>query len=877
MKTKAKKKYSAVSLTTTVALLCLIAIIITTWFVREHEKIRWQDAFDVGCSDITAEIQKEFNTRVEKLTALRAFFQSSENVTRDEFKTFVYTSESYASDVYAICWAPLIKNEKVEEFLQLTQKNGYDHFEIKTDNNLKQQSDYCMPIFFMKPTSVHKQLLGLDILTRGPHIYNAITKSYKEGKPIATNLIMIPNVNKVGWIVFAAVNKDHSYSSVDSLSDIRGTLFTIFYSENIIKTALSELDPKGINFSVREYNNTSPNTISDIVYYHKSRLHDIKCKNNLLLTFPTLKAEKDIHICGREYRLSFESVPAFFKAYASFESSAVLLCGIAISLLIIFMVWNHSSRREVVEKLVLERTVELRTSRERLASAAEFLNNILDSVPHPVLVLDRNYKVIKNNRAVEYECSAEILDISCCAIMQCEHGECPKAECLAKRVFDSGKTFEEEIKRKVDDEKRTFKVVAAPFAAKEGVIEQVVMTYIDVTSDRKISERVFQARKLEALGQLAGGIAHDLNNVLQVINGYAEMAQKKIDETNPLKRHIDQIYKSGKKAAQLTKSILAFSRKHPMQMQIVNLNTIIDDFKKMLERVIPKNIEMTFSSCSEQCPIEADPNMIEQILMNLCVNAKDAMMSATNGKLTIRLEKKIINCESFRKLYDIKSGEYAVISVSDTGTGIEEAVLDKMFEPFFTTKAVGKGTGLGLSTVFGIVKQHNGLIIPESKIGSGTTFYVYLPITNETPTEIDIAAVSEYENKKGAVVLLVEDEENIREMNASLLEDAGYSVVKASDGKEALKIFKAKESSFDILILDIIMPEMTGTELYKQITKLHKDIPVLFVSGYAADSTQIEFLIQQGVGFLQKPFGSKEFLDKVNHILNKTKDDNKDE
>jgi len=873
MNPEEKKKYSAFILTAAITVLCIIVVTALTWLARNHEETRWKDAFDAACRNITSEVQEELNIRVDKLIALRAFFQASKDVSKDEFETFVYTSETYAPDVYAVCWAPIVKKDKIGEFIENIKKYGHHNF-----NKKEQKKDrlYYIPILFVRPHSVQKQLLGLDILTRGNHIIEAIKLSYKTDRPATTNLILVPDVKKVGWMVFTVVKDDQTLSYNDSFSNVKGVLFTILYAKNITETALSNINSKGIDFTIYGCDKKSCKTDANIICHHDSRLKHLAVKDTPLFQLPQLQTQKKISICGHQYNISFKSVPAFFNAYASFESSAVLLCGIAISFLLILIVWTHTTRRFIVEKLVLKRTAELRDSRERLASAAEFLNNILDSVPHPILILDRNLKIVKKNKAVEYECNIEG-DTSCCNIMQCFDAGESQSACMAQRVFDSGKTFEKEISKTVDAEKRNFKVVAAPFTAEDGKIKQVVITYIDITTEKKISERIFQARKLEALGQLAGGIAHDLNNVLQVINGYAEMATKKVNDNNPLKRHLDQIYKSGKKAAALTKSILAFSRKHPMQTEVIDLNSLVNDFKKMLERVITSNITMTFSPSKEKCIVEVDPNMIEQILMNLCVNAKDAMQSSGNGKLTIKIEKKLINDRVFLKSYDLRSGEYAVLSVADTGTGIKKSVLEKMFEPFFTTKPTGKGTGLGLSTVFGIVKQHKGAIFPESTINVGTTFYVYLPITAKKESGECLLDNSYNSISENACVLLAEDEADISEMNTVILKEAGYDVLTASTGQEALEIFNEKQEIIDMLVLDIIMPEMTGTELYRKIIQVDPTIPVLFVSGYAKDSTQFEILLKPQVAFLQKPFTSQDFIQKVNTLLNNKKNSEKNE
>jgi len=382
-----------------------------------------------------------------------------------------------------------------------------------------------------------------------------------------------------------------------------------------------------------------------------------------------------------------------------------------------------------------------------------------------------------------------------------------------------------------------------------------------------------QSQKMEAIGTLAGGIAHDFNNILTVINGYSEFALMKLNEKDPLYKDVSSILSASKKAENLTRQILAFSRKQIYQPEIISIDKIISDLEKMARRLIGEDIKIEFQTKKNIPNIKADPSQIEQILINLIVNARDAINQKedkTDDKLiSIETGTKFLDDEFAKKHLDSVSGKYVYFYVSDNGVGMTENVVQNIFEPFFTTKETDKGTGLGLATVYGIIKQNKGDIFVYSKPEQGTTFKIYWPVTEEqliTDDKTDI----QNENLKGdEVILLVEDNDELRNLAILTLEKFGYKVHNASNGLEALNLIKKRKLSFDLLITDLIMPDMNGQELSKHINKMYPGSNILFTSGYTDDHLVDSGELEKDIDFLQKPFTVQALLSKVRTILDK--------
>jgi PAS domain S-box-containing protein len=387
----------------------------------------------------------------------------------------------------------------------------------------------------------------------------------------------------------------------------------------------------------------------------------------------------------------------------------------------------------------------------------------------------------------------------------------------------------------------------------------------DVTEQKKLEQLLLQSQKMEAVGQLAGGIAHDFNNILTAIIGYAGLLRKKLPTDEPGTMYVEHIVSSAERAAGLTHSLLAFSRKQIINPRPIDLNEIVSKVEKLLLRLIGEDIECRLLLSSRTLTVTADSLQIEQVLMNLATNARDAMR--TGGRFTLATGYADMDREFVALHPGAKPGRYAWIAAADTGMGIEEKNLSRIFEPFFTTKEVGKGTGLGLAMVYGIIKQHDGYITVESASGQGTTFTLYLPMLQGALVEDRPDEQAAHAPGGTETVLVAEDDELVRSIITATLAEFGYTVLEASDGEEAIQKFKEHCGDIRLIILDVIMPRKNGKEVYAAARALRPDVKALFISGYTADIIHSRGVLENGLHFIQKPLLTGELLSKVRAVL----------
>ncbi len=389
---------------------------------------------------------------------------------------------------------------------------------------------------------------------------------------------------------------------------------------------------------------------------------------------------------------------------------------------------------------------------------------------------------------------------------------------------------------------------------------------------QQLEEQLRQAQKMEAIGTLAGGIAHDFNNILTGIIGYGHLLQKKVSKEDRAKQqYLEQLLSSAGRAAVLTQSLLAFSRKQVINPQPVKLNEIVKRVEKLLSRLIGEDIEMKTVYSEKDITVVADSGQIEQVLMNLATNARDAMPDG--GQLIIKTELVELDDDYSRSFADDDTGKYALISVSDNGAGMDEKTRERIFEPFFTTKDPGRGTGLGLSIVYGIIKQHNGFIDVQSEPGKGTAFNIYLRSVEtemETRKLDDLPDAGFFAVEGSETLLIAEDDEHVRRLVTHILKQAGYKVIEARDGKEAVKKFIENKDKVNFLVLDVIMPKKNGKEAYDEIRKIKPDVKALFMSGYTSEVIHKKGILDEGINFIAKPVSPDELLRKIREILNKT-------
>ncbi|HBA86653.1 MAG TPA: hybrid sensor histidine kinase/response regulator [Geobacter sp.] len=523
---------------------------------------------------------------------------------------------------------------------------------------------------------------------------------------------------------------------------------------------------------------------------------------------------------------------------------------------------NHSSR-------------ELLLAEQRLIAEQERLSVTLQSIGDGVIATDTTGRIVLVNQVAELltgwsQVNALGRDLN--EVFSLPDSRLETEESL-NAVVAERRTIELAGQHRLvscDGAERTVTVNSAPIIDSGGELAGMVLVIRDISEKaemeaekRGLAGQLAQSQKMEAIGQLAGGVAHDFNNMLGVIIGHAELALMTMDQSSPLKDRLKEILDAANRSADITRQLLAFSRQQHAEPKVLDLNDTISRMLKMLHRLIGEDIDLGWSPGFHLSKVKLDPSQLDQIMANLCVNARDAIAGV--GKIEIRTENVTFTHHDLIKQPDTVPGDYVRLVVSDSGCGMSKEVQERIFEPFFTTKELGRGTGLGLATVFGIVKQNNGNIEVLSEPGRGTTFRICLPAVKESTEEMDYAS----EEPVGGVetILLVEDEPAINILSSTMLSNLGYKVISAYSPEEAIELADGCDMKIDLLLTDIIMPGMNGRDMSVQLLSTHPDMKCLFMSGYTADIIAERGKIGEDVCFLQKPFTTKALAAKVREAL----------
>jgi PAS domain S-box-containing protein len=424
------------------------------------------------------------------------------------------------------------------------------------------------------------------------------------------------------------------------------------------------------------------------------------------------------------------------------------------------------------------------------------------------------------------------------------------------------------VNRRKDGSLYTEEATITPVTDKRGRITNYIKVAYDITRELQLEQQFLSAQRLEAVGQLTAGIAHDFNNLLTVINGFAEMQQQYLPPDHPAHGHSRRILETGKRAAALINQLLAFARKQPIQPQVLDLNQVIREMEALLHRTLGEDIRLDIQLAPELWPVKMDPTQIEQVVMNMAVNARDAM--PRGGTLTIETANVLLDDEYVARHLGSRPGEHVLLSITDTGVGMSREVQARIFEPFFTTKEMGKGSGLGLAAVYGIVKQNQGNIWVYSEEGRGTTFKIYLPRTHTATTvrseqPMPAAALP----RGGETILVVEDSPEVRELAVLMLHQLGYRVLEASSGGEALRIAGEHPGDIHLLLTDVVMPDMSGKALADQLSALRPGLRVLYISGYTGNTIVHHGVIAENIDLLEKPFSMASLAQRVRAALDR--------
>lgn len=520
--------------------------------------------------------------------------------------------------------------------------------------------------------------------------------------------------------------------------------------------------------------------------------------------------------------------------------------------------------RALVVLIVCEDITERKRTEQALIESHNLLNAIVEGTTDMTFAKDRQGHYLMINSAgaqLMGKSVAEIIGKDDRALFPPELAEAIMEKDRLIMVTGELQTFEETTSGLA----RVFLTTKAVYRDSHGNINGIVGISRDITELKRLEEQFRQSQKMEAVGRLAGGVAHDFNNLLTVINGYSQLIFNRLSADDPNRLRLAEIQKAGERAANLTRQLLAFSRKQMLQPRVVNLNTLLTELLKLLQRLIGEDIEVALAPASDLGWTKIDPGQFEQAIINLAVNARDAMPQG--GQLTITTQNTELDATYAERYPEVQAGAYVCVTVSDTGLGMAEATKARIFEPFFTTKDVGKGTGLGLAMVYGFVKQSGGHVDVFSEMGSGTTFNIYLPRTAETGAVIKPALDLRDIPKGTETILLVEDEEAVRNLIRSVLQAGGYTILEAHDGQQAIALATQQRGPLHLLITDLVMPRMNGRQLADQLATLRPHVRVLFMSGYTEEAVARHQVYELNVAFFQKPFDPISLAYKVRELL----------
>jgi PAS domain S-box-containing protein len=528
-------------------------------------------------------------------------------------------------------------------------------------------------------------------------------------------------------------------------------------------------------------------------------------------------------------------------------------------------------RASLIQCNIRDITENKQGTEETLRMSEAKTQNIIDNIQIGVALISPRMEILELNRQMRQW--FPLLDVGRRSICFSVFNNPPREEicenCPICKTLQDGLVHETVRQLPQTPGKRSCRIISTPVFDASGKITAVIEMVEDITEKLSLESQLIQAQKMESVGRLAGGVAHDFNNMLSVILGYGQMISEMTQPDSPLHEFAKEILAAGVRSANITRQLLTFARKQTIAPKVLDLNKTVEDMLKMLRRLIGEDVNLSWCP-SSIWPVNIDPSQLDQILANLCINARDAISGV--GKIIIQTDTATFD-EAFCSEHScFTPGDFTQLSISDDGCGMDNEVQSKLFEPFFTTKELGKGTGLGLTTVYGIIKQNNGFINVYSEQGKGTTIRIYLPRHNEPADKSEKQDEEAIQRGQGETVLIVEDEPSILKLTARILSGLGYVVLFANRPEEAVNLVKERSEMVDLIITDVIMPGMNGRDLANVLLAIHPNMKCLFMSGYTSNVVANQGVPAEGMKFIQKPFSARELGAKVHEVLKSGKE-----
>lgn len=851
--------YSPVLVATAVGLLLSVTSLVLLSRFQSSE-IQRQFNQDAQMSILT--LRRAFEANLFLLHSTAALLSSSQDIQQEEFEAIVNRFRTEFSDRLVVAWAAPVP-------VRQHRTEGYTSQETTGHSLIK----------YVDPPAGNESLAGFDLASQ-PEFLEVIIRSVNRGQEIAfyRSSQSFEPLSGFDFALCIPVYPEGDAAQLPARERERpsGLVLGLARVDAVLGTALVNGQPRGMSIWLRQDQADLANallctgTVDSRATLGSRGLDDIVAGARL----PSHSERVDV--AGQQWEIICIANEDYVRMRKTALPWLVSLAGILLTgLLAVYLHWGVT-RRLTIERLVKERTAELEKAnqalqreihekekayrdRHRLASAMEQVGEamVMTDTEGTVQYVNPGFE-----RITGYS-SEEAIGNTPRILKSNQHDRTFYEELW--NTIQRGETWTGRLINKRKDG-RLYQEQAAisPVRDSTGTVVGYVKVGHDVTKVVELEEQLHHARQMEAIGQLAGGIAHDFNNLLQVIVGQTQLAMDPLLSEEQRREELEQIDAATQKASRLIRQLLAFSRRQNPQPRNLDLNRLVGELGVMLRRLIGEHIELAISHGARLGTIHADPGQVEQVILNLCVNARDAMPAG--GRITVKTANVVLDRAYCRDHPWVQEGPYVLLSVTDTGEGIPPEVLKHVFEPFFTTKEVGKGTGLGLATVYGIVKDHGGYVDVESRLGKGSTFNVYFPVA-----EAEIEAESETVARSAAggteTILLAEDEEMVRNLVSRILRRAGYTVLTAEDGEAAMNIYENQADSIQLVILDVVMPGLSGHAVLERIRAEAPQLPVLLSTGYDMGSLVSEVATDRVTQLIYKPFDPKELLFKVREML----------